>query len=128
MADENPMSGQELALRGVVAIEGVKSRLENVEKGLDKSQQQLIDHAELMKEVRGILVRIASAEEERTLTIKDAERERREENKRMIEQRSAWMSKLWANQAVQLLLMGLVMFILQLLGLSWMANKIGVVP
>lgn len=128
MADENPMSGQELALRGVVAIEGVKSRLENVEKGLDKSQQQLTDHAELMKEVRGILVRIASAEEERTLTIKDAERERREENKRMIEQRSAWMSKLWANQAVQLLLMGLVMFILQLLGLSWMANKIGVVP
>lgn len=128
MADENPMSGQELALRGVVAIEGVKSRLENVEKGLDKSQQQLTDHAELMKEVRGILMRIASAEEERTLTIKDAERERREENKRMIEQRSAWMSKLWANQAVQLLLMGLVMFILQLLGLSWMANKIGVVP
>lgn len=128
MADENPMSGQELALRGVVAIEGVKSRLENVEKGLDKSQQQLTDHAELMKEVRGILMRIASAEEERTLTIKDAERERREENKRVIEQRSAWMSKLWANQAVQLLLMGLVMFILQLLGLSWMANKIGVVP
>lgn len=128
MADESPMSGQELALRGVVAIEGVKSRLENVEKEVGKNQQQLLDHIELMKDVRLMLGRIAAAEEERTQTAKDAEKERRAENLRLIEQRSAWLGKLWTNQAVQLLLMGLVMFILQLLGLNWMVERIGAQP
>lgn len=128
MADENPISGQELALRGVVALEGVKSRLENVEKEIDRSKSTLGDTADVLKEVRTILARIANAEEERTLTIKDAERERREEKKRDEAERAAWAVKIWSNQAVQLLLMGLVMAILQLLGLSWMADRIGVAP
>lgn len=128
MADENSISGQELAFKGVIAIEGVKSRLENVEKVGEKTLEQLNAHAELMKDVRNILGRIATAEEERTAAVKEAERDRRSENLRLSEQRSMWFNRLWENKAVQLLLMGVVMFLLQLLGFGWMAERIGVQP
>lgn len=104
-------SPHDLIVRGIEAVESNKGALGAVEKSLDglKAEVQAANRSATATE--GYLKRIAEAEEARLAQTREQE-----------QRRDAWMARLWSSGPVQMFLMLLVAGLLNLLGLSWMAD------
>lgn len=105
----------DLPSRAVQAAERLFLKMDALDRTLREDMRRDVEVLlELSRKSETALVRIATAEERRTALAEQAE-----------QRREAWLAKVWNSPAGQLLLMGVVMGILQIIGMSWLAQRYG---
>lgn len=105
-------------------VEQLAGRVGAVEKSVDGMRLEVRMATDTSKIAALALQRIAKAEEDRAETERERleqEKKERLENKRS---RERWASRFWESPALQMLLTGLVLGVLQLLGLGWFARTV----
>lgn len=105
------MNAKTLVLRGIESIESTRGRLEAVEKSVDAMQLEVRAIAMQHNLIASYIERIAKAEEARA-----------QQAKKEHEEKSAWLQKLWASPGIQLLFMGLILALLQTLGMQQLVS------
>lgn len=100
-----------------LGLERVSGRQAAVEKSLDQLTTEVRDAAGASGAAAEALARIAKAEEDRLVLMREQAREGRQ-----------WKERIWSSQPFQLLMTGVVMAVLQLLGVAYLATKFGAAP
>jgi len=114
---------QEWMIESTRALERLGGRLEAVEKSVDQNTQATTAAAAAAGAAANALTRIAKVEEDRLAFDVANAKAKKESDKEERGMREAWMNRLWTSQPLQLLLLGVVMVILNLLGVSYLADK-----
>jgi len=103
----------EWMLEVTTLLERVNARLQAVEKSTDQNTGAVTAAAAAAAAAASALTRIAKTEEDR-LTF---ERDQRKD-------RDAWATRVWSSNAFQLLLIGIVVAVLNVLGVSYIADRL----
>ena len=114
---------QEWMIESTRAIERLAGRLEAVEKSVDQNTGATLNSTAVAGAAATALTRIAKVEEDRLAFDKQNAQNKLNSEKEERGVREAWMNKLWTSQPLQLLLLGIVMVILNLLGVSYLADR-----
>jgi len=113
----------EWMLEVTTLLERVNARLLAVEKSMDQNTAAVATAASASAAAATALTRIAKTDEDRLTFDKLAEERRVQERTEDRNHRDAWFSRVWSSNAVQLLLLGLVIAVLNLLGISYIADR-----
>jgi len=112
---EQPLQGGDLSSRAVQAAERLYARMDALDRTMREDVRRDVEVLlDLARKSDSALSRIATAEERRTALAEQAE-----------QRREAWLARLWASPAGQLLTIAFVVAIMQFLGLSWLAERVG---
>lgn len=111
-----PVEPADLSSRAVQAAERLYARMDALDRTLREDMRRDVEVLlELARRSDSALSRIATAEERRTAIAEKAE-----------ERREAWLTRLWSSPAGQLLVVAVVVGLMQVFGLSWLAEQIGI--
>jgi len=124
----------EWMIETTTALERLAARLQAVEKTVDQLHPRVDNATAAAAASAAALTRIAKAEEDRLafekqVSLETKERANRERTERLQKEREeqerkdAWLTRVWSSQPLQLLLLGLVLVILNLLGLSYITER-----
>ena len=102
----------EWMLEVTVQLERLIARVAALEKSTDHNSTAVIGATAAATAAADAMARIAKAEEERLANDNDERRNR-----------DAWMTRIWSSNAFQLLLVGLVIAVLNLFGISYLADR-----
>ena len=94
-------------------LERVNARLQAVEKSTDQNTVAVTTAAAAASAAAAALTRIAKTEEDRLTFEKDQRKDR-----------DAWATRVWSSNAFQLLLIGIVVAVLNVLGVSYIADRL----
>lgn len=105
-------------------LTSLAARLQAVEKSVDQNTVAVTGASTAGSAAASALLRIARTEEERLTFDKEQTRLRQEQEKLDKASREAWLTRLWSSQPFQLLCFGLVFFVLQGLGVSYVITSV----
>lgn len=106
-------------------VEQLTGRLKAVEKSVDGVVSEVRTATDTAKMAAAALTRIAKAEESQAQTARDRLEGDRLQDKNDRKNRDKWATRLWESPAVQMLLTGVVLAILQFLGVAYLATHLG---
>ena len=110
------------------AMERLSARMAAVEKSLDQNTSVVSSAAATSVAAVAALTRIAKVEEDRLQWEKETTMERASRERDDRKSRDVWMTRLWSSQPIQLLAVGIVMALLNFLGLQYFTARVMVVP
>lgn len=105
------------------SLANLAARQQAVEKSIDQNTVAVTNASSAAAAAANALTRIAKTEEDRLKFEKDQAKTRAEQDRDDKINRNAWMTKLWTSQWVQLLIAGLVFFVLQALGVGYVIRN-----
>ena len=114
----------EWMLEMTAALERLSARVGATEKSVDQQGIALAVNTSTAAAAANALLRIAKAEEERLVFDRQQTITKKEEDAAAKLRSDQWFQRFWESQAVQLLFLGVVLAILQYLGVSQMMNEL----
>jgi hypothetical protein len=118
----DPLS--EWMLEMTAALERLSARVQATEKTVDQQGITLAVNTSTAAAAASALLRIAKAEEDRLVFDRQQTVSRKEAEAAAKLRSDQWFQRFWESQAVQLLFLGIVLALLQYLGVSQMMNEL----
>jgi hypothetical protein len=119
----------EWMLEMTASLERLSARVQAAEKSVDQHGIALTANNATAAAAASALTRIAKTEEDRLVFERQLEAAKKEDAAAEKLRSDQWMQRFWGSQAVQLLFLGIVLALLQYLGVSHMLSQIkGVAP